>query len=112
MVKNGEENEALERLINLVPRERRIKYTFIGMTGRNRFSWFYIDNTPVPLANDGNPGYENWAGGEPNDFGRNEKCGCIRRVTGKWNDIRCEDRLHFICEKGKFNVAHTSKILK
>jgi len=45
-------------------------------------------------------GYQNWAHGEPNNYRGNEQCGVIDKITGKWNDINCESRFSFICERG------------
>ena len=54
--------------------------------------------------------YKNWHEANPDNYGGNENCGSIRfgrrSLEGKvfvwdaeWNDLRCDERLGFICER-------------
>jgi len=54
--------------------------------------------------------YKNWHEANPDNYGGNENCGSIRfgrrSSEGKvfvwdaeWNDLRCDERLGFICER-------------
>ena len=80
---------------------RSAGFTYIGMTRANRESWFHLDNTRVPLPDDGaNSEYQNWGRGQPSNSNGNEECGSISQ-GGSWNDISCDTPLHFICERGK-----------
>ena len=97
IINNENVNDVLRQLLSL----RTTTFAFIGMTRENRESWFYLDNTRVPLPNGGSiNGFHNWGKGEPNNLGRNEECGSITTTNGRWNDIYCGTSLHFICEKG------------
>ena len=44
-------------------------------------------------------GYKNWNYGEPNDWGSGEDCAEINVNTGKWNDLSCNNKQSFVCDK-------------
>ena len=44
--------------------------------------------------------YKLWNKREPNGK-RRENCGMMNSGNGKWNDLRCNARLNYICKKGK-----------
>ena len=44
-------------------------------------------------------GYKNWNYGEPNDWGSGEDCAEIYVNTGKWNDLSCNNKQSFVCDK-------------
>ncbi len=42
--------------------------------------------------------YQNWAGGEPNDYDANEDCGHLADwAGGAWNDIPCNNAMPYVC---------------
>lgn len=41
--------------------------------------------------------YENWHGGEPNDWGSGEDCGAFW-IDHHWNDFPCWNNLGVLCE--------------
>ena len=45
--------------------------------------------------------YTNWALWEPNDMW-GEDCTEMYDDGGKWNDLDCGDRRHYMCVKGRF----------
>ncbi|XP_042223021.1 macrophage mannose receptor 1-like [Homarus americanus] len=50
----------------------------------------WLDGTPVA--------YYNWEDGEPNGY-YTEDCVNMYLEDGKWNDMNCEERMAFVCEK-------------
>ncbi|KAL4228716.1 chromatin-modulating protein mrc1 [Mactra antiquata] len=47
-------------------------------------------------------GYINWAPGEPNNVGNNERCGEIIASgsnNGMWNDVPCDQRRSYVCKR-------------
>ena len=42
-------------------------------------------------------GYKNWRPNKPNNSGKSEDC--AHMYHGKWNDLRCNYKLSFVCEK-------------
>lgn len=47
--------------------------------------------------------YNSWAPGEPNNYNDEEDCVVMRR-DGKLIDVKCSDKLPFICKKTKIEV--------
>ena len=56
----------------------------------NEGGWEWLDGSPVK--------YVNWDSNEPDDNFGGEDCVSLRR-NGKWNDIPCNYKGRFICEK-------------
>ena len=44
--------------------------------------------------------YTNWRTSQPENWRDNEDCGDIHSY-GKWNDIHCDHKYHFICRYNK-----------
>ena len=42
--------------------------------------------------------YTNWNGREPNNWGGNEDCACMKGNGGQWNDLNCHNHLRFVCK--------------
>ena len=44
--------------------------------------------------------YENWGGGEPNNYSNNNECYIMMYISGEWNDTINENcfSIYFICE--------------
>ena len=48
-----------------------------------------------------------WAAGEPSNRGAGEDCGVVIGMAapptyqGKWDDVPCQHRYPFLCERGK-----------
>jgi hypothetical protein len=70
--------------------------------GHNQ-GWIGLDDTfeeGVFRWSDGawaDEGYQNWGGGEPNDYGTGEDCAHLRG-DGRWNDLPCDRGLPSVCE--------------
>lgn len=74
--------------------------TWIGLNDRdNEGTWKWTDDTPLTQAY--------WCEGQPDNGGGNPQWGeedCVHFQSGmkyeeSWNDRRCDDSLHWICEK-------------
>lgn len=66
-----------------------------SVNGDNVFQW--VDGTQVA------DGFSAWAPGEPNYPGE-ENCGYLYvrgPRKGKWNNNRCENNYHLVCQKKK-----------
>ena len=70
----------------------RGKNTWIGANDiRREGHWRWDNGCPVR--------YRRWNPREPNNW-RNEDCAhFVTRPLGRWNDIRCNHRFNFICER-------------
>ncbi|KAL5017611.1 hypothetical protein ScPMuIL_007200 [Solemya velum] len=44
--------------------------------------------------------YTNWLPGEPNKQNGKQSCTQMRKRTGGWNDVPCEKKLRYTCERG------------
>ncbi|XP_068203774.1 macrophage mannose receptor 1-like [Palaemon carinicauda] len=53
--------------------------------------WHWIDGSNYEQ-------YTNWADGQPDDYEWAEHCGMIRRGSGQWNDLSCDQNLGFVCK--------------
>ncbi|XP_053335836.1 C-type lectin domain family 4 member E-like isoform X2 [Clarias gariepinus] len=81
------------------------KNVWIGLTDHLvEGHWKWVDNTPVGT------GY--WGINEPNNGGQrfsNEDCAQVivtNPVTSNWNDIHCNNYIHYLCEK-RDSVQHS-----
>ncbi|XP_041838336.1 CD209 antigen-like protein E [Melanotaenia boesemani] len=74
------------------------KFTWIGLNdSTKKRNWKWVDGTPLTKSY--------WGPGEPNRFeGKNESCVEIRfhEIENSWNDIPCEDKNFWICEKNVY----------
>ncbi|TRY79068.1 hypothetical protein DNTS_033311 [Danionella cerebrum] len=87
-VRNQSENQELERIINVS--QKYNEYVWMGLF---RDSWQWSDQS--------DSSYRNWNTGEPNNAGGNENCAVIYHESqGKWNDIKCDLNIPFICQEG------------
>ncbi|XP_068425648.1 hepatic lectin-like [Clinocottus analis] len=67
---------------------------WIGLSDRDQESkWKWVDGTIDLLSN------EFWEVGEPNNHDSNEDCAEVVRSKRKFNDVRCDKRLSWACEK-------------
>ncbi|TRY79069.1 hypothetical protein DNTS_033311 [Danionella cerebrum] len=88
-VRNQSENQELERIINVS--QKYNEYVWMGLF---RDSWQWSDQS--------DSSYRNWNTGEPNNAGGNENCAVIYHESqGKWNDIKCDLNIPFICQEDK-----------
>lgn len=66
---------------------------WIGLINTSELGWTWNGGRPLI-------GYKGWGYNEPNDFmNRGETCAEMRSWDGKWNDVVCESRIPYICEK-------------
>ncbi|MCI4395034.1 hypothetical protein PGIGA_G00175810 [Pangasianodon gigas] len=65
---------------------------WIGLSDREKEGeWKWVDGTPLTT--------KYWASGEPNNAG-DEDCAVIYSLNkAVWNDKKCSEKLHWICEK-------------
>ena len=55
--------------------------------------------------------YTFWNKGEPNNYGKKEDCIEVGHHGGfKWNDINCNSKYHFICERVKSVVTSSGSM--
>ena len=54
----------------------------------------WIDESTEPV-------YANWSAGEPVYKDDQNDCAYFSVNSGTWNTKNCDERLHFVCEKGK-----------
>ena len=96
VIDNAEENQ---HILSLVKRQRSNKDYWIGLIdvdGQDIFKWIAYNST---LQN-----YTYWVKGEPTNVwnGQKEDCVEMRKIRNfKWNDVPCNDRNGFICERGE-----------
>ncbi|XP_019113504.2 CD209 antigen-like protein E isoform X2 [Larimichthys crocea] len=78
-------SEAEQKFIRQYP-----KYIWIGLTDRETEGvWKWVDGTPLTTSF--------WRSGEPNNYrGGNEDC---VELTLDWNDVECEQKKLWMCEK-------------
>ena len=91
-------------------KKRGIDFLWLGGTDKDEEgTWKWSDGSPFEFTNWlwGEP--NNWIGNGPNEldedcmhmdnFGRWEfdNEGKLREKSGKWNDLRCDKKLHFLC---------------
>jgi hypothetical protein len=109
-VDTKEENEYLNELAARMTPADQLYGVYIGKSDlKSEGGWIW----------DGSKGrifdvFNNFKGNEPNGNRRENCLHLMRRKSWKWNDIPCETRLMFICEKniGVFNVKLTRKLCK
>ena len=77
---------------------------WIGLTdSRQEGRWEWSDSSTVT--------WTNWASREPNGR-RSENCGYVIKRDGKWNDIRCDYNLNFMCKiPRKYIILHFCTVL-
>uniref|UniRef100_A0A8C5S9D0 C-type lectin domain-containing protein n=1 Tax=Laticauda laticaudata TaxID=8630 RepID=A0A8C5S9D0_LATLA len=54
-------------------------------------TWHWVDGSPLKERS--------WRKGEPNNGGNNGEDCAVLYKEGKWNDIHCDKRVKFVCEK-------------
>ncbi|XP_062614901.1 C-type lectin domain family 4 member M-like [Saccostrea cucullata] len=57
------------------------------------------ENKFLKLSNAENIQFNNWGSGEPNNSGKEH---CVEWKDGKWNDLSCESKNGFACERPLF----------
>ncbi|TRZ00577.1 hypothetical protein DNTS_004499 [Danionella cerebrum] len=88
-VRNQSENQELERIITVSQ-----KYNDHVWMGLFRDSWQWSDQSKSL--------FRYWNTGEPNNGGVNENCAVmIHDAQEKWNDIKCDLNIPFICQEDK-----------
>ncbi|XP_058023869.1 collectin-12-like [Ahaetulla prasina] len=59
-------------------------------------TWRWVDGSPLEKWS--------WRTGEPNNDGKNGEDCAVLYKEGKWNDIHCNARVKFVCEKEEVSV--------
>ncbi len=81
-VRNMSENNHIKSLLE--------EYTWIGLYRKAWAQW--SDQTPKSFLN--------WNEGQPDNSGNTmESCVVMNTTTGKWWDVDCQEKHHFICQK-------------
>ena len=85
-------NQYICNLLN----ERKVNVAYIGLYRVDKdvsFNTFFTVNGLKAT-------FKYWIKGEPNNYGKGEGCTeLIRRKRGRWNDIRCGARRHYVCQR-------------
>ena len=98
--KNSLQNDLVSTLIKSLQPSSAL----IGLTDRQSEGRFAY------LSSGKEPSFSNWAPGEPNDWGSGEDCAHFffklmngnnvhDSQWGKWNDVPCNMKWHYVCEK-------------
>ena len=84
VVSSRKENEALAPNVE--------KRTWIGFHRHpsDTSRWQWIDGSKVF--------YTNWIDGQPDNSQGEEHCAEMLPASGRWNDMKCTDHLHYVCE--------------
>ncbi|XP_063148981.1 hepatic lectin-like [Candoia aspera] len=71
---------------------QNIRYsTWLGLNdAKEEGTWRWVDGSPLEERF--------WRQGEPNNGGKDEDCAVLYK-QGNWNDIHCDTRVSFICER-------------
>jgi len=62
-----------------------------GSDAAQERTWLWSDGLPMK--------YTNWAPGQPDNWRRSQNCMCINYRGGKWDDLRCNYKLPYVCVK-------------
>lgn len=65
---------------------------------------YVCDQQNLKRNNDFCPIFRRWRTGEPNNGGKNGEDCAVLYKEGNWNDIRCDTRVKFVCEKKEVSV--------
>lgn len=85
------DQKKIEEYLNNKDGSRKYKY-WIGAHDSNREGhWQWADNRPLD--------YENWADGEPGQWGPIEDCAVMYEKERKWHDTKCFYWYRYICVK-------------
>ena len=98
--KNSLQNDLVSTLIKSLEPSSAL----IGLTDRQSEGRFAY------LSSGKEPSFSNWSPGEPNDWGSGEDCAHFffklmngnnvhDSQWGKWNDVPCNMKWHYVCEK-------------
>ncbi|XP_060619827.2 hepatic lectin-like [Anolis sagrei] len=78
---------------NFIQSQSRGRRFWLGLTdGKTEGQWTWVDGTNYRT------GFKNWKQGEPNDYQNQEDCAEMG-VLGEWNDVACNNKGLYICEK-------------
>ncbi|XP_041377543.1 perlucin-like [Gigantopelta aegis] len=97
-------NQSRSRLIVLDTKEKNLAVSgyikenignlklFIGLTDEDHEDHFVWEN-----GNTAN--FTNWRTGQPNNYDGSQHCVLLIAKRAKWNDVRCNRQIAYICEK-------------
>ena len=76
--------------------------------GGTDWTWIgYIDNEATGINwnfIDGKGGYTNWDDGQPGEPVK-QLCGVIKKSTGKWHDVVCNQKYSFVCRIVSYSIV-------
>merc|ERR1719474_486498 len=96
-------SDAIHQYVLEGMKKRGLDFVWLGGTDKvKEGTWSWIDGSPFEFTN--------WSRGEPNNwkieiYEPDEDCmhmdrlGRLGQDRGKWNDLRCDTKLHFLCAK-------------
>ena len=84
-------------------KRRNLDFVWLGGTDKiKEGTWSWIDGSPFEFTNWSRREPNNWKI-EPNepdeDCMHMDRLGRLGQDRGKWNDLRCDTKLHFLCAK-------------
>jgi len=94
-------SDAIHQYVLEGMKKRGLDFVWLGGTDKiKEGTWSWTDGSPFEFTN--------WSRGEPNNWKiepnePNEDCmhmdrlGLLGQDRGKWNDLRCDTELHFLC---------------
>ncbi|XP_075988383.1 macrophage mannose receptor 1-like [Anticarsia gemmatalis] len=116
VINGPNETKALQEIYDLYPEDQLFKstgyvHTDFAIVGflqseKSGWNWVSVDGQPIKDA-----GFPDFAEHQPDNSNNNEHCGALFR-KGNLNDVNCDTRYYFICEKNPEYTTNCSKMPK
>ena len=96
-------SDAIHQYVLEGMKRRNLDFVWLGGTDKiKEGTWSWIDGSPFEFTNWSRREPNNWKI-EPNepdeDCMHMDRLGRLGQDRGKWNDLRCDTKLHFLCAK-------------